>query len=104
MGRRAIPMGVLRRPQDRRDLVRTGDVLPRLWRPARTRYPQVGKLANLVSDKPSTPEATVERHLANIYPKIGVASRGEAARKALHENWITIGEITEEEDEEEGQR
>ena len=44
-------------------------------------------------------ETTVKRHLANIYPKIGVASRGEAAKKALHENWITIEEITEEEDE-----
>jgi DNA-binding NarL/FixJ family response regulator len=47
-------------------------------------------------------EATVKRHLSNIYPKIDVASRGEAAQKALHENWITIGEITEE-DEEEGE-
>jgi DNA-binding NarL/FixJ family response regulator len=45
-------------------------------------------------------EATVKRHLSNIYPKIGVASRGEAARKALHEDWITIGEITGEEDDE----
>lgn len=40
-------------------------------------------------------EATVKRHLANIYPKIGVSSRGEAARKALSENWITIEEVTE---------
>src|SRR5215212_5722353 len=40
-------------------------------------------------------EATVKRHLANIYPKMGVSSRGEAARKALQENWITIEEITE---------
>ena len=47
-------------------------------------------------------EATVKRHLSNIYPKIDVASRGEAAQKALHENWITIEEITEE-DEEEGE-
>ena len=39
-------------------------------------------------------EATVKRHLANIYARIGVASRGEAARKALHEDWITIEEIT----------
>jgi DNA-binding NarL/FixJ family response regulator len=43
-------------------------------------------------------EATVKRHLSNIYPKIGVASRGEAAKKALHENWITIEEITEEDE------
>jgi DNA-binding NarL/FixJ family response regulator len=40
-------------------------------------------------------EATVKRHLANIYPKMGVSSRGEAARKALLEDWITIQEITE---------
>jgi DNA-binding NarL/FixJ family response regulator len=39
-------------------------------------------------------EATVKRHLSNIYPKIGVASRGEAAQKALLENWITIEAIT----------
>jgi len=39
-------------------------------------------------------EATVKRHLANIYPKMGVSSRGEAARKALREEWITIEEVT----------
>jgi hypothetical protein len=43
VGRKAIAMGVLRRPQKRRDLVRTHDVLPGLWLPARTRRcPQVG--------------------------------------------------------------
>jgi DNA-binding NarL/FixJ family response regulator len=41
-------------------------------------------------------EGTVKRHLANIYPKMGVSSRGEAARKALTEEWITIQEVTEE--------
>jgi DNA-binding NarL/FixJ family response regulator len=40
-------------------------------------------------------EATVKRHLANIYPKMGVSSRGEAAREALMREWITIEEITE---------
>jgi DNA-binding NarL/FixJ family response regulator len=40
-------------------------------------------------------EATVKRHLANIYPKMGVSSRMEAARTALREDWITIEEITE---------
>ena len=40
-------------------------------------------------------EATVERHLANICPRIGVSSRGEAARKALAEDWITIQDVTE---------
>jgi DNA-binding NarL/FixJ family response regulator len=38
-------------------------------------------------------ETTVKRHLANAYPKMGVASRSEAVRKALFENWITIGDF-----------
>jgi DNA-binding NarL/FixJ family response regulator len=46
-------------------------------------------------------EGTVKRHLANAYPKMGVSSRGEAVRKALSENWITIEEITEADDQEE---
>jgi DNA-binding NarL/FixJ family response regulator len=41
-------------------------------------------------------EGTVKRHLANSYPKMGVASRGEAVRKALFEDWITIQDITQE--------
>jgi ATP/maltotriose-dependent transcriptional regulator MalT len=43
-------------------------------------------------------ESTVKRHLANSYPKMGVASRGEAVRKALFEDWITIQDITQEEE------
>jgi len=43
-------------------------------------------------------EATVKRHLANIYPKMGVGSRGEASREALLREWITIEEITAEDD------
>jgi DNA-binding NarL/FixJ family response regulator len=39
-------------------------------------------------------EATIKRHLANIYPKIGVSSRGEAVRKALSRNWISARDIT----------
>jgi DNA-binding NarL/FixJ family response regulator len=38
-------------------------------------------------------EATVKRHLANLYPKMGVSSRGEAARKALENEWFTFREI-----------
>jgi DNA-binding NarL/FixJ family response regulator len=41
-------------------------------------------------------ESTVKRHLANIYPKMGVHSRGEASREALLREWITIEEVTEE--------
>ena len=40
-------------------------------------------------------EATVKRHLANVYEKMGVGSRGEAAREALLRDWITIEEIKE---------
>jgi DNA-binding NarL/FixJ family response regulator len=46
-------------------------------------------------------EATVKRHLANAYPKMGVVSRGEAVRKALFENWITIEDVTRREEWEE---
>jgi DNA-binding NarL/FixJ family response regulator len=38
-------------------------------------------------------EATVKRHLANLYPKMEVSSRGEALRKALENEWFTIAEI-----------
>ena len=40
-------------------------------------------------------EATVKRHLANLYPKIGVSSRGEAVRVALSRGWIGPYEMTE---------
>jgi DNA-binding NarL/FixJ family response regulator len=43
-------------------------------------------------------EATVKRHLANIFPKMGVGSRGEASREALLREWITIEEITAEDE------
>jgi DNA-binding NarL/FixJ family response regulator len=38
-------------------------------------------------------ESTIKRHLANIYERIGVGSRGEAAREALLRDWITIEEV-----------
>jgi DNA-binding NarL/FixJ family response regulator len=41
-------------------------------------------------------EATVKRHLANVYEKIGVGSRSEAIRTALQEQWIGLTEITRE--------
>jgi DNA-binding NarL/FixJ family response regulator len=46
-------------------------------------------------------EGTVKRHLANAYPKMGVTSRGEAVRKALFEEWITIQDITEQDEDQE---
>jgi DNA-binding NarL/FixJ family response regulator len=43
-------------------------------------------------------EATVKRHLANVYIKMGVHSRGQASREALQREWITIEEVTAEEE------
>jgi DNA-binding NarL/FixJ family response regulator len=48
-----------------------------------------------IAQELSLAPATVKRHLANIYQKIGVRSRSEAVRRALMEQWIGIGEITE---------
>jgi len=42
----------------------------------------------------SISEATVKRHLANIYPKMSVGSRAEAVRVGLEKEWFTIHEIT----------
>lgn len=49
-------------------------------------------------------EGTVKRHLANTFEKMDVRSRGEATRKALYEEWITIQDVTDdlEEPEESG--
>jgi DNA-binding NarL/FixJ family response regulator len=44
-------------------------------------------------------EATVKRHLSNAYEKMAVHTRGEAVRSALSLGWVTIGEITQEEEE-----
>jgi DNA-binding NarL/FixJ family response regulator len=47
-----------------------------------------------IAEELNLSEATVKRHLANVYAKIGVRSRSEAVRKALIEQWIGLGEIT----------
>jgi ATP/maltotriose-dependent transcriptional regulator MalT len=46
-------------------------------------------------------EGTVKRHLHNCYHKMEVGSRGEAVRAALLHEWITISDISEEEEKEE---
>ena len=38
-------------------------------------------------------EATVKRHLANLYAKMGVGSRSEATSKALLEGWMTARDL-----------
>jgi len=46
-----------------------------------------------IGNQLSITEGTVKRHLANIYPKMGVSSRGKAVRMALENEWFTIREI-----------
>jgi DNA-binding NarL/FixJ family response regulator len=48
----------------------------------------------LIAQELNLSEATIKRHLANVYRRIGVGSRSEAVRMALMEQWIGIGEIT----------
>ena len=48
----------------------------------------------LIAEELRISEATVKRHLANVYGKVGVHSRNGAVRKALVEPWIGIHEIT----------
>jgi DNA-binding NarL/FixJ family response regulator len=45
----------------------------------------------------SLSEATVKRHLANLYAKMDVGSRGEATRKALSEGWFSARDVTHQE-------
>ena len=42
-------------------------------------------------------ETTVKRHLSNVYRKLGVHTRAEAARKALSEGWISAWDVSKEE-------
>jgi DNA-binding NarL/FixJ family response regulator len=48
----------------------------------------------LIARELNLSEATIKRHLANVYLKIGVGSRSEAVRMALMEQWIGIRDIT----------
>ena len=48
----------------------------------------------LIAQELHLSEATVKRHLANIYEKVGVNSRNDAVRTALMEQWIGLHEIT----------
>ncbi len=41
-------------------------------------------------------EAKVKRHLANVCPKVGARSRGEAVREALARGWLTPEDVFQE--------
>src|SRR5215208_7467741 len=46
-----------------------------------------------IADAIHLADSTVKRHLANIYHKLGVGSRGEATRKALTEGWLDVRDL-----------
>lgn len=82
----AVPRAVLDGPNDGNDL--SGREQEILLLAAR------GLSNRRVSETLHISEATVKRHLANVYSKMNVGSRGEAAQKALQEGWITTGDLT----------
>jgi DNA-binding NarL/FixJ family response regulator len=88
-----MPLGMLEGTQEGVDGVLSARELELLLLAAR------GLSNRQIASRVHLAEATVKRHLANVNRKMGVSSRGEASRKALHEGWITIEEITQEEDE-----
>ena len=53
-----------------------------------------GMSNRIIASRLHLSEATVKRHLANINQRMGVGSRGEAARVALEKEWFTLREIT----------
>ena len=88
-----MPLGMLESTQEGVDGVLSARELELLLLAAR------GLSNREIASRVHLAEATVKRHMANVNLKMGVSSRGEASRKALHEGWITIEEITQEEDE-----
>ena len=51
---------------------------------------------HLLAEEVHLSESTVTRHLANIYTKIGVSSRGEAVAKGVAEGWLALEDIVSE--------
>ena len=85
----AVPRGVLERAKQKREEEPSRRELEVLLLVAR------GLSNRQIAASLSLSEATVKRHLANLYAKMKVGSRGEATRKALFEGWFTTQEMTE---------
>ena len=84
----AVPRGVLERVEERGEEEPSGRELEILLLAAS------GLSNRQIAASLTLSEATVKRHLANLYAKMGVGSRGEATRKALSEGWFTARDIT----------
>jgi DNA-binding NarL/FixJ family response regulator len=88
-----MPRGMLEGTEDGAESVLSGRELEILLLAAR------GLSNGQIASSLHLSEGTVKRHLANIYLKMGVSSRGEASREALTREWITIEEVTSEDEE-----
>ena len=84
----AVPRGVLERVEERGDEEPSGRELEILLLAAR------GLSNRQIAASLTLSEATVKRHLANLYAKLDVGSRGEATRRALSEGWFTARDLT----------
>jgi DNA-binding NarL/FixJ family response regulator len=84
----AVPRSVLERVEEDTEEVPSGRELEILLLAAR------GFSNRQIATSIHISEATVKRHLANLYAKIGVGSRSEATRKALLEGWISARDLT----------
>jgi DNA-binding NarL/FixJ family response regulator len=84
----AVPRGVLERVEERGEEEPSGRELEILLLAAS------GLSNRQIAASLTLSEATVKRHLANLYAKMGVGSRGEATRKALSEGWFTARDLT----------
>ncbi len=84
----AVPREVLQRVEGRDEDEPSGRELEILLLAAR------GLSNRQIAASLTISEATVKRHLANLYAKMQVSSRGEATRKALSEGWFTARDVT----------
>ena len=87
----AVPRGVLERVEGRSEEAPSGRELEILLLAAR------GLSNRQIAASLSLSEATVKRHLANLYAKMKVSSRSEATRKALYDGWFTARDLIYEE-------
>jgi DNA-binding NarL/FixJ family response regulator len=86
----AVPRGTLERGEEGREGEPSARELEILLLAAR------GHSNRQIASRVHLAEATVKRHLANLYAKMGVGSRGEATSKALSEGWFTTRQLTQE--------
>jgi hypothetical protein len=56
----------------------------------------ISTVRSVTAQNTQGPDEDDVSHLSNVYEKMGVRSRGEAARKALSEGWISAWDVSRE--------